>query len=332
VIAQTNAKNDNEARKLFHGFIIRIRKQKSISEEISLIKEILSNDSLGKEVCDSVRKAKLRYKMKRTGKYIPNNIEKQKRGIVYNTKGVGNSRRPQMKPVADTTWTTVLDCSFKKSETTELFLYNLPDKSVYEILERNKSWKDIAIVCDVTGSMYIYSIQLLIWSRANKLGNIKHVTFFNDGDGKADWQKKIGQTGGIYTISPKSYKQVDSLMTKTMQKGNGGDVAENDLEALIKSINSYSDIKNLILIADNNSPIKDYSLISKINKPVRVILCDTEYGINTQYLDLAWATKGSVHTAQNDFYELEKITANETITIEGRKYMLNHGRFVRFFE
>jgi len=332
IIAQTNAKNDKEARKLYHGFIVKIRKQKSTIDEISEMKLMLSNDSLGTESCDSVKKAKLKSRMVRTGRYVPTNIEKLKRGIVYKTKGIGNSRRPEMKPKIDTTWTTVINCGFKKAEIAELYLQNLPDKSVYTILDRNKEWKDLALVCDVTGSMYIYTVQLTIWSRVNKLGNIKHVTYFNDGDNKPDRQKKIGQTGGIYSMVPKSPKQMDSLMTQTMIKGNGGDAEENDLESILKSISSYPESKNIILVADNNSPIKDFSLINKVNKPIRVILCGTEFGVNTQYLDLARLTKGSVHTAFNDYYDLHLLFDLEDIIIDGRKYRLSQGKFFRIFE
>ena len=125
---------------------------------------------------------------------------------------------------------------------------------------------------------------------------------------------------------------MDSLMTQTMIKGNGGDAEENDLESILKSISSYPESKNIILVADNNSPIKDFSLINKVNKPIRVILCGTEFGVNTQYLDLARLTKGSVHTAFNDYYDLHLLFDLEDIIIDGRKYRLSQGKFFRIFE
>ena len=58
-----------------------------------------------------------------------------------------------------------------------------PDSTIFKIVERNKEWKDMLVVSDLTGSMSPYVGQLLLWLKLTfDDEKVKYLTFFNDGD------------------------------------------------------------------------------------------------------------------------------------------------------
>ena len=65
------------------------------------------------------------------------------------------------------------------------------------------------------------------------------------------------------------------------------------------------------------------------NRPVRVILCGTQFGINKQYLDLARATNGPVHTMEEDIENLMRLKEGEKITMQKQTFIIKNGRFVK---
>ena len=207
---------------------------------------------------------------------------------------------------------------------------SLPDSTIFRVFERNKNWKNMAVVADMTGSMSPYTAQLVLWFKLKLNDNRIHdLVFFNDGDSTPNAKKIIGSTGGIYHGEGKNYKQVRELALKTIKAGCGGDSPENDLEALLYTFEVAPKASEYILIADNLAPIKDYSLLAKINKPVRIILCGTGYGINVQYLNLARKTGGSVHTMEADLVDLIKKNEGEKFIIMNQKFKIVKGEIVK---
>ena len=102
----------------------------------------------------------------------------------------------------------------------------LPDSSIFKIFKRNK-WTNMDIVGDVTGSMYPYIAELLLWLKLQSLDSLTtNYSFFNDGDNLADRKKKIGKTGGIYSKNCTSFSEVLDLVKTTMSNGGGGDCPE----------------------------------------------------------------------------------------------------------
>lgn len=204
------------------------------------------------------------------------------------------------------------------------------DSTILRVFERNRYWKNMLVVTDFTGSMTPFTAQLLLWHKLNfKTNKAKHFVFFNDGDKLQDWEKLMGKTGGIYHVETKDFKKVLNTAYQTIRNGNGGGTDENDLEALIKGVDSCKDCDEIVLIADNRSGIRDYQLITQLNKPVKIILCGTKKGIHPVYLSLAYQTGGSIHTIEKDIYNLIEINEGETITVLGNHYILNEGKFVR---
>lgn len=205
----------------------------------------------------------------------------------------------------------------------------IPDSSILKILDRNK-WEHATIVVDVTGSMYKYTAQLLIWIKANPIGSkAKNFVFFNDGDNMPDKDKKLGNTGGIYSRNCKSYTEIESLMKSTMLKGGGGDYPENNIEALLKSEKDFPTAEYQVMIADNWAAIKDKVLWQYLTKPVRVVVCGaTEFNVNIDYLNLARKTKGSVHLMESDLYNLNGLKEGEILKVGKNTFVVKNGMFV----
>jgi hypothetical protein len=208
--------------------------------------------------------------------------------------------------------------------------YGTLDTVVSATLNRNK-WTEKLIVCDLTGSMNPYANQLSAWYQLNykKEQNLQFV-FFNDGDSKADEQKVIGNTGGIYYQKSKGLDSLINLMSKVRSRGSGGDCPENNMEALIKGVKMAAPYKELVMIVDNNAPVKDIQLLKSFSKPVHIILCGSNHGeVLLDYLLIAWKTKGSIHTIEEDLYKIAGMLEGESITVSGISYKIMGGQFVR---
>jgi hypothetical protein len=151
--------------------------------------------------------------------------------------------------------------------------------------------------------------------------------FFNDGDNKKDEAKRIGMTGGIYVCYAKNEEELIKVMKTVVKNGNGGDYPENVIEALLLAQKRFPNAQDLILIADNWAKVRDISLLPRVKKPVRVILCGVTSGmeINPDYLNIAYKTKGSVHTIEEDLYDLNKCIKEKYMHINGFTYKIQNG-------
>jgi len=200
---------------------------------------------------------------------------------------------------------------------------------VSEVLNRNTKWHNKLIVCDLTGSMNPYSGDLIKWysDEIKKDKNLQFV-FFNDGNNIDDEKKVIGKTGGIYYSDKPSIKNTINLMAKVQYAGDGGDGAENNIEAIIEGSIQARAFNSLIMIADNDAPVKDMILLDKVNKPVHIILCGVDDWIEEDYLTIAYRTKGSIHTMMEDFNNISRTRNGGRITINGIEYLLMSNRFV----
>jgi uncharacterized protein YkuJ len=203
-------------------------------------------------------------------------------------------------------------------------------KEVCAVLYRNQSiWKNKVIVTDVTASMYPYLKQVALWQiYESKKGNNSAFIFFNDGDNKPDKIKEIGNTGGIYVIDGwQNANMVINTMFTAMQNGSGGDAAENNIEALMLAQKQYPNATELIMIVDNYSSVKDLELIDKITKPVRIIVCGNNVGVHKDYLAIAYATGGSIHTIEEDITKIGNLIDEEIFNIGNKKYQFIKGCF-----
>jgi antitoxin component YwqK of YwqJK toxin-antitoxin module len=200
---------------------------------------------------------------------------------------------------------------------------------VFNVLKRNKKWKNKLIVADLTGSMYPYAQQVSTWMKLHFIKDTtsQHFCFFNDGDKKRDEDKKIGATGGVYHCKAKTVDELIATMELTIKKGQGGDAPENVIEAIIYGLNKSGKVEDVILIADNWAKVRDIKMLARVKVPVRVILCGVYEGmeINEDYLNIAYKTKGSVHTIEQDITNLMQQSKDKKFNINGVDYIIKNG-------
>ena len=205
--------------------------------------------------------------------------------------------------------------------------YKIKDSTLFKVFRRNTEWKKMMLVVDLTGSMFPYMGQLLVWYKQTyEDGRVKYYVLFNDGDNLPDNKKIVGKTGGVHPFEAKDFRKMKKDIEDVRKKGEGGDEIENDLEAITTSIVTYRDHGDIILIADD-SPVRDMNLLRRIKKPIRIILCGTNKGINDQYLKIAHQTKGSIHTNNQDI-DMKKIKEGDEFTVEKDIFRFSGGQFI----
>ncbi len=205
------------------------------------------------------------------------------------------------------------------------------DSTVFKVFKRNK-WKDCAVVADFTGSMSPYIAQLLMWYGLTFTANpYTDFTFFNDGDMADDASKKIGSTGGIYYCKSGNFDTVMNTALNCVRGGYGGDTPENNIEALLYTIKKNPHLKEIVLIVDNWAPMRDFALIDKVKIPVRVIVCGYNQNpyLNLQYMELAYRTKGSLHTMEDDLTKLTEVSEGKTVKVGKEEFKLSGGHFYK---
>jgi hypothetical protein len=205
--------------------------------------------------------------------------------------------------------------------------YKIKDSTIFKVFRRNTEWKKMMLVVDLTGSMFPYMGQLLVWYKQTyEDGRVKYYVLFNDGDNLPDNKKIVGKTGGVHPFEAKDFRKMKKDIEDVRKKGEGGDEIENDLEAITTSIVTYRDHGDIILIADD-SPVRDMNLLRRIKKPIRIIICGTNKGINDQYLKIAYQTKGSIHTNNQDI-DMKKIKEGDEFTVEKDIFRFSGGQFI----
>lgn len=204
--------------------------------------------------------------------------------------------------------------------------YKIRDSTIFKVFDRNPQWKKVLLVVDMTGSMFPYIGQLLVWFKKTfEDGKIKYYALFNDGDNLADEKKVVGRTGGVHTYEAKDYKKLKKDIEDVRKLGEGGDDPENDLEAVTAAMIAYRDYADIVLLADD-SQVRDMMLLRRIRKPIHIILCGTKKGVNDQYLKIAYQTKGSIHTANTDV-DMKKIKDGDEVIIEKDIFKFKNGQF-----
>jgi len=203
-------------------------------------------------------------------------------------------------------------------------------KFVSETLAKN-NWKNAALVCDVTASMAPYSAQLLSWLKnqftAKDTAVVRYV-FFNDGNNRKDISKRTGTTGGLYSFRPASFDDVLDQLGSAMRAGTGGDLPENNVEALLKAEADCPYCESLIMIADNYATPRDLSLAVQLTKPVNIIVCGASPALNEAYLNLARTTKGTLHFNNKSYGNLHTYEEGSTLQVGKEVFFVKGGKFV----
>jgi hypothetical protein len=207
----------------------------------------------------------------------------------------------------------------------------LDDSTLVKVFDRQKTWKDMLVVCDVTGSMSPYTAQILFWIKSNqKMKTFKQIVFFNDDEEKSTNQATKEDPTGMWTIETSKADKVIDVAIEAMNKGNH---IENNLEAVCYAIKKYPENKkNIVMIADNWEDPCDMKLIEFLKSQgvvLHIVVCGVTDRLNTLYLDLAYATGGSVHTMEEDLTNIATIGEGKSFKLAGMKFKMTGGRFVQ---
>ena len=308
LISQTNGNSREACNRMFHGFIVTFRPNSTkemLDSEASyltdLVTTMLKSDSIENDTTPKKYDIKTHYD--------------QNIGYIHDTIWYLDTVTPPSPP----------DFFYLQS------LYN--DTTVLGAFNRNKNWNNFIVAVDVTGSMSPYSAQVFVWLKKQAENKVaKYFVFFNDGDEKPSKKKQPLETKGVYITKNKNIESVINTASKCMRNGSGGgEGLENDIEAVIDGIKQYPGADEVILVADNMEGMRDYKYIKKINLPVRIIVCGTSKRINTQYLDLAKQTKGSIHTLYSDITSFN-YSDGEYFIVDEREYRYLNGKFHSVYE
>ncbi len=324
IFEQTKGKTEDQARKMFHGFIVFLKDE--IPPEIQKT-EIGVIDDLIAEIHDSLVNIpdrdiyRIRKKYVETGRFLPRREDKISKGLRYENAGIW-FREPETKIILDSVKRKTI-----KGYTSFKGFYSgmnphLKKLDIYNQI-RNKSFKGKwAFVIDVTGSMAPYTGQVMaiLKSRPN-LATDHYFSFFNDGNGAPEILKRIGNSGGVYTVKTSNFDSIYQTMQRAMNSGSGGDLPENNIEAILRSLKKWSDVDTVLMVADANAPVKDIRILRFVDKPVQLVLCgDITNLIPLDYVRIAKATKGNILTNDGEIRDLHLKKVGQTIEVGEAEY------------
>ncbi len=311
-ILQTHVVNDDQVNSLFHGVVIWYRTASeeaentdSLAKEHKLVQTDIGSQSNSIELLKTINGLKENALLNDSIRQLIDgkSIDIQRHIIQqYLAKAL------TIKNTIPLNERTPLEMMQFKKQINEYLKHNpFSDSVVWKVMDRHPEWTDALVINDWTGSMYGYGAQVLHWHLNNyKHSGIRFLSLFNDGDGKTTAQKVIGETGGIYSAEASDIPTILNLFNFVRLNGGGGDRPENDIEAILSSIERFPDHKEIILIADNFACIRDIELAHKITKPIRVIVCgyNKDFGVNTHLAYLAKISNGGLYTLESDFENL----------------------------
>ncbi len=311
MVEQTGATDKATAQGLFHGFVLHFRAPHSAASTTSELAFLRAfRDDLLKYSSETPPDLSV---VGGTRMYNDTNISGIKQrwddrvGYVYDT--VYTVRKMAYKPQVKRT---------------------AADSGLYVALSEAVTWKNNAVVCDVTGSMSRYTAQMLEWVRyTGKQAKVDYYLFFNDGNNKPTVRKKLGSTGGLYGTKVTDFNTIFETIAKAMKRGNGGDGPENDMEALLEAQTVCTSCQHLILIADNDAPVRDLELLPQLRLPVHVFACGNRKGINPEYLDIVRKTGGSLHAGNEIIENLHELTNGDEIKVGDWRFQVVAGHFQR---
>jgi hypothetical protein len=361
VIRQMNGYDKNSAKDMFHGFVINYRlpiADKERKQEIDYVKfvtpdpipepeeEVVEKIPAKKEKVrhwDVIRNGETKYnilldrfikKISTTKQKVDEEFLKRDTIVVLTRKDalrfkLINGKEQELDNKKDTLY-FLLDALPKKVEhippRVKPKVVLKKDSTFFNIVGRNQ-FKNMLVVADVTTSMNQYNAQIVQWiAMQTNQQNLKALVCFNDGDGKQTEHKIIGATGGIYGEVFSSPTQIGDLIVNIMHKGTGGDIAENNCEALIKAISMFNNYEDVVLIADSWSPVRDIELLPQITKPIKIIVCGNDLGPHPDYVSIAYFTNGSLHFIDGDVTNFSLLKENKIMNIKGTNYILKNGR------
>src|SRR5690606_30864239 len=143
-----------------------------------------------------------------------------------------------------------------------------------------------------------------------------------------DYAKKQGQIGGIYSSSNKDFDALTDTILEAMLKGNGGDIPENDFEAILYAQKENEKANKIVWIADNFAFPRDTGLWSEVKIPMLIILCGSEHKINPKWLSLAKKTGAQISLSGAFIPRFPALNEGDVFRVRGEVFVWRKGEFV----
>lgn len=365
LIAQDGANDYETAKDYFHGFVIYLKPHRVTTKEGEVINTVMDRriDEPSSKVLETneeiesvrntlqqvfesigtktIKETVVSWEEKKvwSGYYLHSNPKKRGKGKKYKTPGKDRPKEYFTKKVKkeEVVEKIVPDPDAKSTTSIESALGKITaDTVVYNVFNRNMDkWGDYVLVQDVTGSMYPYLTQTLIYLRNHATENeTEKFVFFNDGDKSPDGL--IGRTGGTYYVSSSSPAEIEETAFAAMAGGRGGKAPENDIEAILYGYTKFPNCKGAVLIADNFSRVRDIVLLKRlveIGKPVDVLICGAGKNgeVNIDYLYIAQLTGGTIHTMKESIEDLSSKGDGDIFKIGSQKFQMD-GKRIKLIE
>lgn len=196
------------------------------------------------------------------------------------------------------------------------------DQVVATVLDRNK-WEEKLFICDVSYEMLPYASKLAQWYKANeaKETNTQFIFFFNG------IKRPNATSSCVFYQKAEGYDKLMLLIANVHAKA-GMETCTNNVEGLITNLGIQNPYKEIVLLVDKDRELTDYEYLCQLGKPVHVVMCVDDRTANAQHLTIAWKTKGSIHTMDQDIVDIGKKVEGDIVTVRGTKYKLMGGQFV----
>ena len=202
------------------------------------------------------------------------------------------------------------------------------------IFYRNKNeWKQKRIVANIDCSMYKYIDELMVWNYSDEAEQENNTywlfngfNYNNNHDGKDSPRSR-----GIFQVQKNTVEGFFNTIDKIVNFSCRGNRLENVVEALILGSDGKKADEDLLFIADNYSDVKDLHKLKELKVPVHVLLTASEYGVNENYLEIAYHSGGSIHTASQDIQaaQLKELKNGDRLSIGKFAYTFYKGKFLK---
>lgn len=205
-------------------------------------------------------------------------------------------------------------------------------EEIKAIFYRNKTkWKQKRIIANIDCSMYKYIDELMVWNYSNQAEQQNNTYWlfngFNYDKGHNDDE---AHRRGIFQVPQNDVEGFFKTIDKIVNFSCRGSRLENVVEALILGAEGKTPQEDLLFIADNYSDVQDLEKLKDLKVPVHVLLTDSEYGINENYLEIAFHSGGSIHTSRQDIdaEQLKGLQNGDRLTIGNFAYTFFKGKFL----
>lgn len=200
------------------------------------------------------------------------------------------------------------------------------------IFNRNKNqWKQKRIIANIDCSMYQYIDELMVWNYSNPEEQANNKYWLFNGFNYKDPELEGHSRRGIFPVDENNVEGFFTTIDQIVNFSCRGSRLENVVEALILGAAGKTAEEDLLFIADNYSDVSDLEKLKDLHVPVHVVLTQSDYGINENYLEIAYRSGGSIHTMNVDIeaQQLKALKNGDLISIGQFSYTFYKGKFLK---